>query len=173
MTVREDRTFEKVIAVAIILVLGLLAFGFMTRKDPEERPAIGIAGGGVVFNYREGDVFYGFTAHVLKPLPAGSVLLSTFEDPGGGPPLTVETRLHARSTRYKVQSPSVRGVRAGRPYHVGIRLYDRTRSRLLWSGEKTYSSQIDDTIVPEKPLTIGPGYFPNPDLRSAGDLFQR
>lgn len=169
MLVKEDRTFEKVIAMAIILVLGLLALGFMTRKDPGERPAIGIAGGGFVFNYREADVYYGFTAHVLKPLPAGSVLVSTFEDPGGGSPLMVETRLHARSTRYKVQSPSVRGVRAGRPYNVAIRLYDRTRLRLLWSGEKTYSSQIDDTIVPQKPLTIGQGYFPNPDLRNAGD----
>ncbi|MEQ8479471.1 MAG: hypothetical protein RIC18_02355 [Hoeflea sp.] len=169
MAVREDRTFEKVIAAAIILVLGLLTIGFMTRKGPEERPAIGIAGGGFIFNYRESDVFYGFTAQVLKPLPAGSVLVSAFEDPGGGPPLVVETRLHARSTRYKVRSPSVRGVKAGSPYRVAIRLCDRTRSRLLWSEERIFSSQIDDTIVPDRPLTIGPGYSPNPDLSRAGD----
>lgn len=169
MAGREDRTFEKVVAAAIMLVLVLLAIGLLTRKDPAERPAIGIAGGGFIFNYREADVFYGFTARVLRPLPAGAVLVSAFEDPAGGPPLTVETELHARSTRYKVRSPSLRGVRAGRPYHVAMRLYDRTRSRLLWSAEKTYSSQIDDTVVPEKPLTIGPGYFPNPDLRPVGE----
>ena len=167
MAVREDRTFEKVVAAMIGLVAVLMAIGWVTREDPAEKPYLGIVGGGFVYNYREADVYYGFVASVLKPLPIGTWLVAEFEDPAGGPPLTVETRLHARSSRYGVHSPSVRGVKAGRPYHVSIRLYDRTHTDLIWSTEKSFVSQIDDTVVPDKPLTIGPGYFPNPELKGS------
>jgi len=164
MIVREDRSFEKIVAAMIGLVLVLTAIGWVTREDPADKPYLGIAGGGFIFNYREARVFYGFTADVLKPLSVGTLMIADFEDPGGGPPLTVETRLHARSTRYGVHSPNVRGVRAGQPYQVSIRLYDHTRTRLIWSAQKSFISQVDDSVVPEKPLTIGPGYFPNPEL---------
>ncbi|MBU4528586.1 MAG: hypothetical protein KUA43_22345 [Hoeflea sp.] len=164
MIVREDRSFEKIVAAMIGLVLVLMAIGWVTREDPAEKPYIGIAGGGFIFNYREAQVFYGFTAHVLKPLPVGTLMIADFEDPGGGPRLTVETRLHARSTRYGVHSPNVRGVKAGQSYQVSIRLYDHTRTKLIWSAEKSFTSQVDDSVVPDKPLTIGPGYFPNPEL---------
>ncbi|MDF1608107.1 hypothetical protein PZ897_07970 [Hoeflea sp. YIM 152468] len=164
MTVREDRTFEKIVAGAIALVLVLLAIGLAFRDDPAEKPPIAIAGGGFIYNYREADVFYGFTAQVLKPLPIGCWLIAEFEDPGGGPALVVETRLHARSSRYGVRSPSLRGVKAGKPYRVSVRLYDYTRTDLIWSGQKVFASLIDDTVVPDRPLTIGPGYFPNPEL---------
>ncbi len=167
MAVREDRTLEKVIGAAAGLVIVLLAVGWATRDDPAEKPYLGIAGGGFIYNYREAIVYYGFVANVLKPLPVGTWLIADFEDPGGGPPLTVETRLHARSVRYGVHSPSVRGVKAGKPYHVALRLYDYTRTRLIWSGDKDFVSQIDDTVVPDKPLTIGPGYFPNPELKDS------
>lgn len=167
MAVREDRTFEKVIAATVGLVCLLLAVGWATREDPAEKPYLDIAGGGFIYNYREAQVYYGFVAHVLKPLPLGTWLIAEFENPAGGPPLTVETRLHARSVRYGVHSPQVRGVKAGKPYHVAIRLYDYTRSRLIWSGEKAFTSQIDDTVVPDRPLTIGPGYFPNPELNDS------
>ncbi|KGF67487.1 hypothetical protein LL06_22015 [Hoeflea sp. BAL378] len=164
MIVCEDRSFEKIVAAAVGLVLVLMAIGWATREDPAEKPYLGIAGGGFIFNYREAQVYYGFIANVLKPLPVGTWMIADFEDPGGGPPLTVETRLHARSTRYGVHSPKVRGVKAGQPYKVSIRLYDHTRTKLIWSLDKSFTSQIDDSIVPEKPLTIGPSYFPNPEL---------
>lgn len=169
MTVREDRTFEKIVAAMIGLVLVLMVIGWATGEDPSEQPYIEIAGGGFIFNYREAQVFYGFTADVVRPLPVGTWMITEFEDPAGGPPLTVETRLHARSTRYKVRSPNIRGVKAGQPYHVSIRLYDYTRTKEIWSMEKTFTSQIDDTVVPTKPLTVGPGYFPNPELIEGDD----
>lgn len=167
MVVREDRTFEKVVGGAIAMVIVLVAVGWVMRDDPAEKPYIGIAGGGFIYNYREADVYYGFTANVLKPLPVGTWMIADFEDPAGGPPLSVETRLHARSVRYGVRSPSVRGVKAGKPYHVTIRLYDYTRTKLIWAAEKDFVSQIDDTVVPDQPLTIGPGYFPNPALNDS------
>lgn len=162
--VREDRTFEKLVIGAIVLVGMLFAIGWLTREDPAEKPYLRIAGGGFIYNYRVADVFYGFTAYVLKPLPVGSWIIAEFENPRSGAPLTVETRLHARSVKYGIRSPSVRGVEAGRPYRVSIRIVDYTRSHVIWSDERDYVSQIDDMVVPERPLTVGPGYNPNPDL---------
>lgn len=162
--VREDRTFEKLVIGAIALVAMLFAIGWLTREDPTEKPYLRIAGGGFIYNYRVADVSYGFTAYVLKPLPVGSWIIAEFENPGGGLPLTVETRLHARSVKYGIRSPSVRGVKAGRSYRVSIRIVDYTRTQVIWSDERDYVSQIDDMVVPDRPLTVGPGYHPNPDL---------
>lgn len=162
--VREDRTFERLVIGAIALVAMLFAIGWLTREDPTEKPYLRIAGGGFIYNYRVADVFYGFTAYVLKPLPVGSWIIAEFENPDGGVPLTVETRLHARSIKYGIRSPSVRGVKAGRPYRVSIRIVDYTRTQVIWSDERDYVSQIDDIVVPDRPLTVGPGYHPNPDL---------
>ncbi|MGJ8572436.1 MAG: hypothetical protein ACSHXI_17235 [Hoeflea sp.] len=164
MAVQEDRTFEKAVAAMIGLTCLLLGLGWATRENPAEKPYLGIVGGGFVYNYREAQVYYGFVVRILKPLPAGTWLIAEFEDPVRGPPLVVETRLHARSVSNGVHSPNVRGVMAGKPYHVAIKLYDYTRTKLIWTVEKEFTSQIDESVVPDKPLTIGPGYFPNPEL---------
>ena len=166
MVVAEDRTFERVVAGMIGLALVLFAIGWATRKDPAETPPIVIAGGGFIFNYRVAEVFYGFTALVAKPLPTGVVLRAEFEDPAGGPAFVVTKRLSVRSSRYGMQSPLVRGIEAGRPYHVHIALMDRTETETLWQAERSYTSPISDAIVPDKPLTIGPGYHRNPALNT-------
>jgi hypothetical protein len=164
MAYREDRTMEK-IAIAMVSVAAIaFAAGWVTRDDPSQKPPILIAGGGFIYNYRVADVFYGFTAMVAKPVTSGSLLVAEFEDPAGGPPMVVETRVSARTTRYGMRSPTVSGVVAHKPYHVSIRLYDYSRTKLLWEGERTYAARIGDDVVPDKPLTVGPGYqqFPGP-----------
>lgn len=165
---REDRTAEKV-GIAMVLVAAIaFGFGWVTRDDPSQKPPIVIAGGGFIYNYRVSEAFYGFTAVVAKPVSNGSLLVAEFEDPGGGPPMVVETRVNVRSNRYGMRSPRVSGVEAHRPYHVSIKLYDYSRTELLWSAEKTYAARISDTIVPDRPLTVGPGYqlFPGPGAPS-------
>lgn len=155
----------EMIAVAGLAIAGVaFAVGWMTREDPGETPYLRIVGGGFIFNYRVADVFYGFTAQVMKPLPVGSIIVAEFEDPAGGPLLVIEKRVNARTTRYGLRSPSVRGVRAGEPYAVTVSLYDRRREALLWRQQKHYVSPIGDDVVPEQPLTVGPGYHRNRDL---------
>ncbi|GIL01000.1 MAG: hypothetical protein BroJett030_08990 [Alphaproteobacteria bacterium] len=153
----------QVAIAAIALVAVLFGIGWMTREDPADKPYLAILGGGFIFNYRVADVFYGFTAQVRKPVAVGSIIEAEFEDPGGGPPHVVSTRVNARTTRYGLRSPNVRGIEAGRPYKVVIRLYDFRHERLIETHEKTYASRIGDTIVPQRPLTIGPGYHRPPD----------
>ena len=172
MAYREDRTIEKIGMTMVAVAAIAFAAGWVTRDDPSKKPPILIAGGGFIYNYRVSEVFYGFTAMVAKPVSNGSLLVAEFEDPGGGPPMVVETRVNARSNRYGMRSPRVEGVIAHKPYRVSIRLYDRTRTELLWSDEKIYSARISDDVVPDQPLTVGPGYqqFPGPGASQADPI---
>ncbi|MCV0398001.1 MAG: hypothetical protein K5872_21310 [Rhizobiaceae bacterium] len=147
----------------MILLVPLFAAGWVTREDPETKPYLKLLGGGFMFNYRVGEVFYGFTAVVQRPLPTGSIIEATFEDPAGGADHLVTTRVGTDSDRYSLRSPPVRGVKADHPYRVSIRVFDRERRTELWHDEVTFTSQIDDTVVPDKPLTVGPGYARNTD----------
>ncbi len=157
-------SFRNIIIAALALCAVLFAVGWFTREDPADAPYLKILGGGFMFNYREAEIFYGFTAQVVRPLGSGSIIEATFEDPAGGAPLVVSERVSTMTDRYALRTPPVRGVEAKKLYRVEIRVYDRTKTTLLWQEEHSYASQIADTVVPEKPLTIGPGYHRNPEL---------
>ena len=61
-----------------------------------------------------------------------------------------------------MSAPPLRGGEAGRQYAVDLRVLDREGQHLIWSRELAFGSNISDTIVPDQPLTIGPGYARNP-----------
>ena len=150
------------LAIGFSLLIALLvAVGLATRTPPGHTPYLSIAGSGFMFNYRIGEVSYGFTAIVNKPVRKYSRIEAVFEDPAGGAPLkTVET-LTPRSTRYSVQSPPVRGVRKAMPYHVSVKLVQNLDGVILFEDRFTIASQMSDEVVPPAPLTIGPGYTRN------------
>lgn len=151
------------VAAACALLVPLFAIGWLTREDPREKPYLQVMGGGFIFNYRVADVYYGFTAAIVRPLPTGSIVEAAFEDPAGGPPHVVRQRVGgAEMARLSLRSPPVRGVEAGHPYKVEVRVLDREGKTLLWSRELAFKSGISDAVVPDKPLTIGPGYARNP-----------
>ncbi|MEZ5780871.1 MAG: hypothetical protein R3D70_04355 [Rhizobiaceae bacterium] len=159
----ERVTFPRIVAALVALLAVLFAVGWATRQDPSDKPYLKIVGGGFVYNFRIAEVFYGFTALVVRPLSSGSVIEATFDDPGGGDPLVVRERVSTMTDRYSLRSPPVRGVVKDKVYKVAIRVLDREEKYEIWGSTLDYRSQIDDTVVPEKPLTIGPGYQLNPD----------
>lgn len=156
-------SLKGMVAAACLLLVPLFAVGWLTRVDPAEKPLLHISGGGFVFNYRVAEVYYGFSATVQKPLHTGSVIEATFEDPAGGEPLTARLRVGADTRHYSLRSPPVRGVEAGRPYAVSITVMDRQEKEILWQHALSIRSQISDAVVPDLPLTVGPGYARNPD----------
>ena len=160
-------TLPRVVGASLVVLAILLAIGWSTRIDPGDKPYLKVLGGGFMFNYRNADVYYGFTAQVKRPLASGSIIEASFEDPEGGPAHIVSERVSTMTDRYALRSPSIRGVEAGKPYDVAIKVYDRERKNLLWETERTYRSQISDTIVPDRPLTVGPGYHRNPEEMKA------
>ncbi|MCO5156732.1 MAG: hypothetical protein M9945_08260 [Aquamicrobium sp.] len=159
----ERLTPARLLAAACALLVPLFVLGWLTREDPAEKPWLQVMGGGFIFNYRVADVYYGFTAAVMRPLPTGTIVEAAFEDPAGGPPHVVRQRVGgAEMTRLALRSPPVRGVEAGRDYAVSLRVLDREDEHLLWSRDLAFRSNISDTVVPDVPLTIGPGYTRNP-----------
>lgn len=153
----------RVICASVAVLAVLFAIGWATRENPKEKPLLMILGGGFMFNYRIGQVDYGFTAQVSKPLESGSIIEARFEDPAGGDDLVVRERVSPMTDRYALHSPPVRGVEAHHPYKVGIRVLDRLEKTELWKTELQFRSQISDDVVPKKPLVIGPGYDKNPE----------
>jgi hypothetical protein len=157
-------SLTSIATAAVGLLAVLFALGWLTREDPGMKPYLQILGGGFMFNYRVAEVYYGFSAMVVRPLPTGSIIEASFEDPAGGADHVVRQRVGTHTERYSLRSPPVRGVEKGKSYQVAIRVMDREERELLWQHELAFRSQISDRIVPDKPLTVGPGYHRNPDI---------
>lgn len=149
---------KSVVGSAIAVCAVLFSFGWLTRDIPDDKPYLHISGGGFIFNYRNADAYYGFTADVLRPLGNGSIIEAIFEDTAGGRPHTAVERVSSMTTRYSLRSPPLHGIAAHNPYTVSIRVYDRLHRRLIWETERSYSSQLSDEVMPRKALTVGPGY---------------
>ncbi len=156
-------TFRGLVGAAIATVVILLAIGWATREDPALKPYLRVVGGGFLFNYRVADVTYGFTTIVIRPLPVGSTIEASFQDPAGGSDHVLRKRVGTETVRYAFQSPPVRGVVADTPYQVNLRVLDREGTEVLWVHSFEIRSQISDDVMPEKPLTVGPGYATNPE----------
>lgn len=146
-------------ALSIGLCLALAACG-----EDASRPAIVIEGGGFIFNYRIAEVFYGVSVRPQRKLEPGSTLEAEFENPAGGSPIRVEERITGQRLSYMLRTPPVEGVRAGRDYHVIVRL-KAPDGRDLASASRTFRSDLDQEMNPETPLTVGPGYTPNPERK--------
>ncbi|UIJ71021.1 hypothetical protein [Aurantimonas sp. HBX-1] len=156
----------RIVVGALGLLAILVAIGLAVREPVADKPYLKIAGAGFIFNYRVAEVFYGFTAEVQKPVRNMSLLEAEFEDPGGGPPIRVSERLNPRTKRYSLRTPPIRGVEKDRPYRVTVRLIQNGDNAVLFQDEFTVTSQMADAVVPEQPLTVGPGYARNPALET-------
>ncbi len=51
----------------------------------------------------------------------------------------------------------------GKPYAISIRVVDKD-DKVLQAIDTTLTSTEDQTIMPDKPLVVGPIYSPNPDV---------
>lgn len=149
---------------ATLVFAVLVGIGWLTREDPADKPYLAIAGSGFLFNYRIAEASYGFTAMVVRPLPTGTIIEASFEDPAGGEDLLIRRRVGTGTARYGFQSPPVSGVEPHKPYRVSVTVIDREEKSAepIWRHSFTVASQLGDDILPDKPLTIGPGYMRNP-----------
>ncbi len=122
-----------------------------------------ITGGGFIYNYRIADIKSGITVGLVKPLPVGTLLVAEFENPAGG---TIEVRHTVSSGKrnYSFETPSLTDVKAERTYMAVLHVIDSQTGREIERQEKGLKSSVAPEAMPKKPLTIGPGYNPNPDL---------
>lgn len=122
---------------------------------------LALAGGGFVFNYRNAEATYGIILMPRKDPPEGAVITVRFENPAGGPPIVV-SRPARGGGRIELHTPALQGVEKDKPYQVVVILEDAAGT-VLQRIEKSFASELDQSVLPERPLAIGPGYQPNID----------
>jgi len=127
-----------------------------------------ISGKLFVFNYRVATATYLVTLDPLGPMQEGDVAVARFENPAGGDPIEVRQRIWPKLDKVTIESPPLACVAKDRPYDVSIRIEDRN-SELRQMLETTITSNIDQSILPDAPLVVGPVYTPNPELAGHPD----
>jgi hypothetical protein len=132
-------------------------------EEDASKPYLAYAGGGFVFNYRTADHYYGFVAKPLKPLPEGSIVEAEFELPGEANTLVLREPAAFGRLQYMFRTPSLRGIVKDKTYTTVLRLIAADGKELA-SYSRSFQTDVDQAALPDKPLVIGPGYAPNPDL---------
>ena len=144
-------------ALAFILAALLLA-----ACSNDSGPYLKITGGGFIFNYRLASAMLGILVVAERDLPAGGAIEVAFTDPSGGEPLVVREEIPAGESQFDFRFERLTGIRKDVDYVVTVRLLDAS-GKEAERIERTYRSDIDQAAtMPDKPLTIGPGYTRNP-----------
>ncbi len=120
-----------------------------------------LAGGGFLFNYRNATATLQIVLVPRKDPPAGATIEASFENPAGGDPILV-SRAARGGGRIELETPPLSGVKKGTPYHVVVLLKSADGDELL-RIEHDYASDLDQSVLPDRPLAIGPGYQQNID----------
>ena len=146
--------------IAILFVAVFLAG---CSEDPNA-PYLSFAGGGFVFNYRNAEAFYGFVAKPLRTLPEGGVIEAQFEVPGNPEPASVKEKVVQGQVQYSFKSPLLIGIEAKHDYKAVLRLID-AQGKEIARYEQNFHTDVDQSMMPNQPLVVGPGYQQNPDLK--------
>ncbi|QND53995.1 hypothetical protein HB779_20445 [Phyllobacterium sp. 628] len=139
------------------VLVGALVLG--ACRDAGEGDYLAVAGKIFVFNYRIAEATYHLTLTKTRPLPEGSVLETHFENPAGGDPMVVRQTIWPLMEKISVDSPPIKCVKAGREYKVSMQLED-SNGKKLQTIERTMISDTDQSVMPDKPLVVGPFYDP-------------
>ncbi|MFK3778578.1 hypothetical protein [Agrobacterium sp. NPDC089420] len=151
----------KMIALPLLVITAALGLSACQRDEPRE--VAKISGRMFVFNYRVAIATYLVTLQRIAPIRDGSTLEATFENPRGGPDLTTRDRIFPADEKIVVQSPPVECVKQDRPYRVTLRIKG-PEGDILQTIETTIRSDTDQSLLPAKPLVVGPLYTPNPEV---------
>ncbi|NKJ07238.1 hypothetical protein [Rhizobium sp. SG741] len=138
-----------------------LALGGCQRKDDEGPTQL--SGRLFIFNYRVATASYMITLKKIAPIPEGTTAVAEFENPAGGDPLVVRQKIYTFWDKITLESPDLRCVRKDRAYSVSIKLVDAS-DKTIQTIKTEVKSDLDQTVLPTKPLVVGPVYTANPDV---------
>lgn len=150
-------------AFLVLALFGMLGVS-ACRESGGEGEYFRIDGKIFVFNYRVATATYLVNLVPLRPVEEGQMAVVSFEDPAGGEPLVVRQKIWPKMPKTTVESPPLRCVVKDRPYAISIRIEGPDGS-VRQTIETTLASVDDQSILPDKPLVVGPLYTPNPELK--------
>ncbi|NRP18491.1 hypothetical protein LPJGGPFB_01722 [Ensifer adhaerens] len=148
----------RTLAILAAMTATLLMAGCQRETGPDP---LKLTGKMFVFNYRLAYATYMITLSKLEPVPEGSIVVATFENPAGGEPLTLTRKLFAKLEKVVLESPDITCVKKERPYAVTIEVKGPA-GQALQTIETTVTSDIDQDMMPAKALVEGPAYDKNP-----------
>ena len=157
------RSIAAPIGAALVLAAGMLLAA--CQRDTSDGPTE-LSGHLFVFNYRVASATYMITLKKTAPIAEGTVAVAAFENPMGGDPLVLRQKIFPFWDKITLESPEVHCVRKDRPYGVTITLVDAGGKTIQTIATKVTSS-FDQSILPAKPLVVGPVYTPNPEVFKA------
>lgn len=117
-----------------------------------------------VFNYRVATATYVVTFSKSRPIPEGSTMRTVFDNPAGGAEIEVTQKVWPKMEKVAVESPPVFCIVKDKPYAFTASLLGPD-GRSLQEISGTVISDLDQTVLPDRPLVIGPVYTPNPELK--------
>lgn len=154
-------TSSRIFAGAACLLLALTS----CQRDDADKP-LAISGKVFIFNYRVAQATAVITLSRNGPLPDESYVETTFENPAGGKAIETRARIFPFWKKVTLESPPLRCIVKDRPYAVSIRIED-SRGKTLQTIDTTIISSQDQSILPSKPLVVGPVYTKNPEVFKA------
>lgn len=150
------------------MIFALLAAAAVAGCQRDSGPdPLKLTGKMFVFNYRLAYATYMITLNRTEPVPDGSTVVATFENPAGGNPLTLERKLFPKLDKVALESPDITCVKKQRPYAVTIEVKGPDGASLQ-KLETTVTSDIDQDVMPAKALVEGPAYDKNPEVFKNG-----
>ena len=148
---------------SLVVVVGALLVAACSSE--ESGPYLEIQGGGFMFNYRIAEATAGIVAYPLRTLPEGGTIEASFQNPAGGEPIRMSAPVEAGKKKYDFTTPPLQGVKANTGYTMTVRLLDAS-GKELETLKKPLVSDLDQSVLPSKPLTVGPGYAKNPEAEA-------
>ena len=148
------------VALALLAMFGVSA----CRDSGREGEFFAIAGKLFVFNYRVATATYLVNLVPLQPVEEGQTAVASFEDPAGGEAIVVRRKIWPNMAKTTIESPPLRCVVKDRPYKVSIRI-EGPDGAVRQTIETTMASSEDQSLLPDRPLVVGPLYTPNPELK--------
>lgn len=145
-------------AALLLLLPAVLA----AACSSEDKPYLQVQGGGIVFNYRIAQLTYGLVVRQLRPLPDGSVIEASFDLPGSAEKYVTVTPARAGTLQYSFESKPLSGARKGDKLTIRLRLLKQEKGEEIMRLERSFTVDIDQSSLPQKPLVTGPGYEPAP-----------
>ncbi len=155
-------TAKRLTAALLVAITSLSACQRETGPDPLE-----LTGKMFVFNYRLAYATYMITLTKTEQVADGSTVVATFEDPSGGPPLTLDRKLFPKLDKVVLESPDVTCVKKQKPYAVTIEVKGPDGA-ILQTLKTSVISNLDQDIMPAEALVVGPAYDKNPDVFKNG-----
>ena len=148
---------------AIVLMAAIAGLALTGCQRQAENGPTELSGRLFIFNYRVATASYMITLKKIAPIPEGTTAVAEFENPMGGDPLVVREKIYTFWDKITLESPDLHCVRKDRPYSVSIKLVDAS-DKTIQTIKTELKSDLDQTVLPTKPLVVGPVYTANPDV---------